>query len=135
MLPASPATLNKKQRKLLQLFSKLNEQRQQQLLDFAEFLVENKTSEPAEKKPISEPLDIPRPDQESVVAAIKRLSKTYSMLNKDEVLHQTSDLMMAHVIKGQSAESVIDELEVLFSSHYEKIVSAQSDQSSSQVGE
>ena len=127
MIPASPATLNKKQRQLLQFFSRLDNQRQQQLLDFAEFLTEKKMPAAVKPEPLRQPLDIPRPQQESVVAAIKRLSKTYSMLNKDEILHETSDLMMAHVIRGQSAESVIDELEVLFSSHYEKIVSDQTD--------
>ena len=67
-----------------------------------------------------EPVNLPRPENESVVAAIRRLSKSYRMLDKSDMLHETSDLMSSHVLKGRPAEEVIDELEVLFLRHYEK---------------
>ena len=116
-----PATGNKAQRQLVKWFSQLDENRQQQLLDFAEFLV-SKAPLVAEQSgdAVEKPLIIPRPENESVIAAIKRLSKSYSMLNKDDMLYETSDLMTSHVVKGRPAEEVIDELETLFISHYEK---------------
>ncbi len=69
---------------------------------------------------IEEPQVEPAPEGESVIAAIKRLSKSYSMLNKGDMLHETSDLMSAHVLKGRPAEEVIDELEIMFLRHYQK---------------
>lgn len=122
MLPPGPATTGSKtQRQLIKLFSKLDKQRQQQLLDFAEFLVGKSPdlNDEDSAQPVK-PLGIPRPDNESVIAAIKRLSKSYSMLSKDDMLHETSDLMSSHVLKGRPAKEVIDELEILFVTHYEK---------------
>ena len=122
MLPPGPGTSGSRtQRQLIKLFSSLDKPRQQQLLDFAEFLVEKFSESIDENSQVSEkPLEIPRPENESVIAAIKRLSKSYSMLNKDDMLHETSDLMSSHVLKGRPAEEVIDELEILFVTHYEK---------------
>ncbi len=121
MLPPNPAAGSKAQRQLIKLFSKLDENRRQQLLDFAEFLLQKKASPSFDTSRASqEPGIIPRPENETVIGAIKRLSKSYSMLNKDDMLHETSDLMTSHVLKGRPAEEVIDELEMLFVTHYEK---------------
>ena len=121
MLPLNPAAGSKAQRKLIKLFSSLNDARQQQLLEFAEFLVKKQASSAVDENPAPiEPVIIPRPENESVIGAIKRLSKSYSMLNKDDMLHETSDLMTSHVLKGRPVEEVIDELEILFVTHYEK---------------
>jgi len=112
---------DKNARRLLKLFSSLQENDKRSLLDFAEFLnSRDSQSEPSRAAAEQTPEIIPRPDKESVVSAIKRLSKSYSMLNKDELLHETSDLMSSHIIKGRPAAEVIDDLEVLFTSHYEK---------------
>jgi hypothetical protein len=72
-------------------------------------------AEPAEIPP---PEDIPRPDDEKVVAAVKRLSKTYFMLDKKTMLGVTSDLVTQHILHGREAAEVIDELESLFEQHY-----------------
>ena len=129
MLPLNPAAGSKTQRELIKLFSKLDKSRQQQLLEFAEFLVGKSSDMIAEDSETPEkPLDIARPENESVIAAIKRLSKSYSMLNKDDMLHETSDLMTSHVLKGRPAEEVIDELEILFVTHYEKKYPSSSDE-------
>ena len=108
---------------MLKLFSRLDKDDQEHVLAFVEFLVSRSSSsaetgkeETANEKPVM----LPRPEPESVVAAIKRLSKSYSMLDKGDMLHETSDLMSSHVLKGRPAEEVIDELEILFLSHYEK---------------
>ena len=69
-----------------------------------------------------EPESIPRPAEEKVVAAIKRLSRTYPMLDKNAMLGATSDLMMQHVLQGRDAKEVIDELEQVFRDEYDKLV-------------
>ena len=67
-----------------------------------------------------EPERIPRPKEESVVGAIKRLSHSYFMLDRSAMLNDTSSLMGAHVLQGRPASEVIDELEALFARHYVK---------------
>lgn len=85
------------------------------VLAFAEFLTQR--AEPVREMP--PPVDIPRPDQESVVKAIKRLAATYPMLDRAKMLNETSILMTQHVMQGRDAVEVIDELEILFRRHYE----------------
>lgn len=104
------------QKKLTQLFNELPSAEQKTLLAFAEFLhsrCEKVLPSPATKQ------DIPRPAQESVIAAIKRLSKTYPMLEKSDMLSETSDLVSQHIMQGRAAVTVIDELEIVFQRHYE----------------
>ena len=107
---------------LLKAFRRLGDIDRQSLLSFAAFLAERSDAETAGEPP-AQPLDIPRPDSESVVAAIRRLSATFPMLEKDALLHETSTLMTAHVMQGRSATEVIDELEVVFRRHYERVKS------------
>lgn len=112
------------QQRLLNLFRTLPAAGRETLLSFAEFLAQR---EAVHRAPggadVVEPVDIPRPASESVVAAIRRLSSTFPMLDRDALLHETADLMSAHVIQGRSAADVIDELEVIFRRHYERVKS------------
>ncbi|MDJ0738109.1 MAG: Crp/Fnr family transcriptional regulator [Gammaproteobacteria bacterium] len=124
MLPPK-LTLPADQQRLLALFARLSAPQREQLTAFAEFLAERGSSDDAAAAAAGEPhdqppLDIPRPDSESVVAAIRRLSKTFHMLDKDPLLHETSALMTAHVMQGRSASDVIDELEIVFRRHYDR---------------
>lgn len=48
------------------------------------------------------------------MGAIRRLSESYSMIDKSLLLTETSSLMTAHLMHGRDASDVIDELEVLF---------------------
>ncbi|RMG56563.1 MAG: Crp/Fnr family transcriptional regulator [Gammaproteobacteria bacterium] len=110
------------EQRLLKLFRKLDEEGQGTLLAFAEFLASRKDGEDAPaREPVSEPLDIPRPKEESVPAAIRRLAQTYPMINRDSLFHQTSALMAQHVMQGRPAEEVIDELEALFAEAWRKL--------------
>lgn len=104
---------------LLDLYSKLPEQDQKTLVNLAEFLV----ARCGNQKPatIPEPEKIPRSHDESVVKAIKRLSATYFMLDKSAVLNEVSSLMAQHVMQGRPATQVIDELEDLFKTHYQRL--------------
>ncbi len=105
------------ERRLLRLYRALSPSRREGLFDYAEFLLSR--AQPEAPEVPSEPLDIPRPTQESVVKAIKRLRETYPMLDRARILHETSALMTQHLVHGKSAPEVIDELEILFRHHFE----------------
>jgi hypothetical protein len=108
------------------VFEQLSVDRQQSLQDFAQFLLLQQGG-PKESSISKTPLDIPRPDAESVVAAIKRLAKTYPMLNREALLHDASTLMSAHVMQGRSANDVIDDLQAMFESAYTAYYAKNSD--------
>jgi hypothetical protein len=105
------------ERRLLRAFRALREAEKHSLLDYAEFLLAR--GQPQADAVPQIPLDIPRPAQESVVKAIKRLRQTYPMIDRNKILHETSGLMTQHLVHGKAAAEVIDELENLFRSHYE----------------
>ncbi len=112
---------NGEERRLLDLFRALAEPDRMNLMAFAEFLASRCEEPPASAaEPLStaEPLGLTRPDEESVIGAIKRLSKSYYMLDSTKMLEETSTLMSAHVLKGREAVDVIDELEALFQRHF-----------------
>jgi len=110
-------------RRLLEFYSKLSEQDQTTLTAFAEFLASRSPEDATVKQIPRNPLDIPRPERESVVAAIRRLTETYPMLERQGLLNETSSLMAAHVLQGRAAQDVVDELEQVFRSHYEQFLS------------
>ena len=89
------------------------------LLEFAEFL---RTKYPAIEQQILEITAIDRPDNESVVKAIKRLTKTYPMLDKKILFEQTSIAMTAHVMQQVSPKESIDRLEAVFRKEYDNLV-------------
>lgn len=100
------------------------------VINFAEFLSSRSGSlplpvpsslEPVLPVEVPEPESIPRPEDEKVVAAVKRLSKTYFMLDKKAMLGETSDLVTQHIIQGRDVVEVIDELETLFIQKYQSL--------------
>jgi hypothetical protein len=105
--------------KLLALFEKLDSGQRQTLIDFAGFLATRATqdgdSEPAQVLPIA------RPDTETVVMAIKRLTQTYPMLDRRKLFGDTSKFVAQHALEGRLAVEVIDELEIVFAKHFEKV--------------
>lgn len=129
MLPPK-SRLSKAQRRLLDLFDRLPEDAREQLTVFAEFLVQRAGAEggplgqPRHAVP-QQPADIARPDSESVVAAIRRLSATFPMLDREPLLHDTSALMTAHIMQGRPAVEVIDELELVFRRHYKRLATGE----------
>jgi hypothetical protein len=56
-----------------------------------------------------------------VVRAIQRLRATYPMLDPRVLFHETSVCLSRHVLHGQPAEAVIDELEAVFLRHYQRM--------------
>ena len=118
--------------KLLTLFQELSIGDQAAVTSFAEFLRSRSGSAdtvstaatddfPQQAAPVPEPESIPRPQGEKVVAAVKRLSKTYFMLDKSSMLGVTSDLVTQHIMGGRDAVEVIDELEIAFLDQYRKL--------------
>lgn len=125
--------MTEQEQKLLDLFNKLSEQDAHSVVRFAQFLAGQETpvtlpaaSVAAEDETvmsvIPEPEKIPRPEQERVVDALKRLSATYPMLDKKKILDKASELVAQHVMFGKPAKQVIDEVEVIFAKAYEKFV-------------
>lgn len=111
------------ERRLLRRFRALDAASRQTLLAFAEFLAERETQrtagDGADQAAPAEPRLEPRPAEESVVAAIQRLRRSYPMLDGGTMLQETSALMAAHVLQGRAAAAVIDELEALFAARFE----------------
>ena len=110
------------QRSLLDNYLKLDRSDRERLRAFADFLVSRilEHAEPAAAAPPAEPKSIPRPKKETVIGAIKRLSETYYMIDRQDLLTETSSLMSAHIMHGRAASEVIDDLEALFVSHYKR---------------
>ncbi len=110
---------------LQSVFKQLSAQHQQSVLDFAQFLLaRDQVGEEALRPPVplekQQPDHQPRPENENLINAIKRMRVTYFMLNTDELLNETSSLMTQHIVHGRAASEVIDELEVLFERHYQQ---------------
>ena len=104
---------------LLKAFRQMTPTARSTLVDFADFLSQR---HPVAATPASEqPLQVPRPTEESVIAAIRRLAKTYPMLDSDNVFSAATTLMTRHVMGQQAAVEVIDELEVMFKARYDDL--------------
>lgn len=109
--------MKQEEKKLLRLLDALADEQRDTVIAFVEFLVARNPAVSAAE--IQEPLPISRPDGETVVKAIKRLRETYPMLNPDQLLHETSGLMMKHMMNGKPAAEVVDEMEALFARYYQ----------------
>lgn len=110
--------MKRDQQALLDIFDSLDENQQQSLLDYAEFLQAKANTQ---CRQISAPLAIPRPENETVVGAIKRLKRSYPMIDSMKVFAVASNLMTDHMVKGRDSEEVISEIEALFEETYQKI--------------
>jgi len=111
--------LTKSEKKLLKQYQNLPDQAQKSLVDFCDFL---SAQNPISNNHLLPPKDIPRPESESVVLAMRRLSDTYFMLDKDELLNDASSLMSQHILQGRDSIEVIDELETLFQKFYNDLL-------------
>jgi hypothetical protein len=107
---------------LNQLFEGLDQQGRNSLLDYANFLFSKsqQNSTAVDKCIKQKPLETPRPTEESVLAAIKRLRASYFMVDTDGMINQTSSLVTQFMLQGRPANEVIDDLEQLFNDHYQK---------------
>ncbi len=104
---------DERQQALLAAFGRLDERQQEMLLEFAAFMAARNTA----AAPVAPQQPEPRPAEESVVLAIKRLSRSYPQLDRRRLMGPTSQLMAQHALQGRAAAEIIDELEVLFELH------------------
>lgn len=111
--------MDAKEKALIALFRRLDASQRETLSAFAEFLAQRKPASPLPLAAIEAPQPIDRPENESVVRAIKRLSATYPMLDRKKLLHQTSSLVTEHVMQGRKAPEVINDIERIFAEQYE----------------
>lgn len=109
-------------RKLLDCFRRLSADRQSALLDYAQYLA-GKEENSQQSSVSAVPADIPRPENESVIKAVRRLRETYPMLNQNQIFTEVSSQMTRHVMQGIAAVDIIDELEIIFRRHYETHIS------------
>lgn len=122
MIPMERITAEERQ--LLKVFRALDMSQRGTLVAFARFLatddaeVQGAGDASASASLPQRPREEPRPEQETVIGAIKRLRRVYPMLDAGEMLQETSSLMASHVLQGREAEAVIDELEGLFAARY-----------------
>lgn len=107
---------NKKNKKINDIYNALPIESRKTLLDFAEFLYQR---DAIVEESSLEKQDIPRPEEETVIAALKRLNHTYPMIDKKQIFHQSSSLMTEHIMQGRDVVEVIDELESLFDKSYQ----------------
>jgi len=117
--------------RLLNLFATLAPGDRDTLLAFAEFLAARERKHPVPagaSAPVPAPEFIERPEHESIVAGLKRLSRTYPMLDKSEMLSATSDLVATHIMQGTDAGEVIDRLEEIFAAHYRQLKAGRGDE-------
>jgi hypothetical protein len=113
--------MNQAAKQLVRIFQQLPTAEQDTLSAFAQFLL-SRVEASSVSEPISEPEMIPRPAQETVIGAVKRLSKSYPMLDKSTLLNETSTLVTANLVQGRDRAEVIDELETVFANAYQTFV-------------
>ncbi len=112
--------MNAAERRLLQAWRSLSEGGRASLLDYAEFLQQRQAVATTLPAVPQTPLDIPRPSEESVIKAVRRLNATYPMLESDHgLLNEVSAQMTRHIIHGEKAGCVIDQLELIFRQKYD----------------
>lgn len=102
-----------KRQAMLAAFDGLDEAQQDALMDFAALLAARGDGSPAA---VMQPE--PRPVDESVVAAIRRLTRSYPAAERRRLMGPASMLMAQHVLQGRAAVEVIDELETVFERHH-----------------
>jgi hypothetical protein len=110
-----------KDTKLLDLFEQLAPEQQERLIAFAEFLSGGAAdSGAADRGPVA----LARPENETVTMAIRRLVRTYPMLDRRKLMAEAAEFMAQHALQGRPAGEVIDEIEALFARHYQNMKKA-----------
>ena len=116
-----------------EIYQALAPQDQHSLLAFAQFLLvrEGRLSEglgefvgssPVTPVEIPTPLDIPRPESEPVIAAVRRLRETYPMLDRQKLFNDTADVVSMGMMGLRPPIESIDRLEEIFLLSYQKLV-------------
>lgn len=113
---------DQEQKRLLAAWQQLGKEERRTVRLFAEFLSQQVMHSATEKTPPppQTPRSIPKPEKESAVLALKRLKKSYPMIEADlSLLDEASQLLMKKVM-GLADSEVIIALEELFSRRYQE---------------
>lgn len=115
--------MSKSEKRLSQIIAKLNAKSCDSLLDFAEFLLAKQLPEegPSAVEQLEPCLETP-PENESVIAAVKRLQRSYHMLDTNLLFNKTSSLVTSNLLGGRDAPEVIAELETTFAEAYQQYI-------------
>lgn len=108
-----------REQRLLALFARLDISQQDSLLEFASSLAARDVPSGAAA---ARPCPGPRPADESVALAIRRLTRGYPMLDRRKLMGPASALLAQHALQGRAAAEVIDELEQVFERQYREAV-------------
>ena len=111
--------MDKREGQLLEYYQSLTGSAQRMLLNYAEFLCTQPENVQIKDRSLQQPKEITAAENESVVAAIKRLSECYFMLDRAKLLNSASVLMAQHVMQGRDASDVVKELETSFADAYQ----------------
>lgn len=106
------------EQKLLAIFEGLAPAQQDKLIEFAEFLAVGDAG--ADKSIAADLTMMPRPREETVTMAIRRLVNSYPMLDRRRLMGEASQVLAEHALHDRPAPEVIDELEVVFARHFER---------------
>jgi len=119
-----------------EIFQALSPQDQHNLTAFAQFLLlrakqaglgagEAFLSQSPEPDPIiiPEPLDLPRPDEETIIIAVRRLRATYPMLDQRILFDRSADVVSNAMMGLRDTVESIDQLEAIFEAIYQDFVS------------
>jgi hypothetical protein len=111
-------TKDKERAELLAVFRNLNKANKFTLTQFAKFLQSQQTDG---EEPVSqEPLDLPKPEDETAVKALKRLKKSYPMIDADMSLLDDASRLLMEKITGTPDPEVIVKLEALFVERFKR---------------
>lgn len=114
--------LSKAERQLCKLYKSLNDNNREALMSFAAFLNSKDiilgSDEAAAELQV--PLLIAAVENESVIKGIKRLKKSYFMIENEDLLHEVSAFMTQHVMQGATIEEVMPQIEAVFEKFYEE---------------
>ncbi|MGN7613013.1 hypothetical protein ACQZV8_13115 [Magnetococcales bacterium HHB-1] len=116
------------EKELIKIWQNLSKEDRHSLVMFARFLNQQKEEEDddttmtlEEEITLAGPVDIPAPDQENAVQALKRLKKTYPMVETDMSLLDEASRLVAKAVMGASHAAVILEMEKLFVDRYQNM--------------
>ncbi|WP_130472248.1 Crp/Fnr family transcriptional regulator [Candidatus Magnetaquicoccus inordinatus] len=110
--------VDQERNRLLSAWQKLAKEEQRTVRLFAEFLAQQSSTALSQQEIPQEPLSIPKPEHESAVLAMKRLKKSYPMIEADFSLLETASQLLLKRIMGTPDAEVIAELEELFAKRY-----------------
>ncbi len=106
-------------RRLAQTFDRLADPERAMLAAFADFLAERCAALPVA------PVVTLRPAEETVIQAVKRLKRSYPMLERRTLMQPVGALVSAHMLDGRPAAETVDALEALFAERYRAHVGGQ----------